>query len=115
MSPPRFQGRGVPPSLAIRRLPAGPVTTARTYARALRFVAIIIALIAIGRQLAHEDLPPDVVGRLLALRVALVVISAVVALLCSPARSNAQLRALAFAYGLAAPHRLFQPFSHDNC
>ncbi len=74
--------------------------TARTYARALRIVAVAIAIVAVAKHLAG-DFPDAAAQReLLNVRGAAAGLALLIAVLSSPSRSVAQLQRLAFALGV---------------
>jgi signal transduction histidine kinase len=70
------------------------------YVRALRIVAVAMALVTIGKQLTTDFTSPTVQRDVLMIRGIAVAAAIVIALLCSPRRSMAQLRRLAFAFGI---------------
>ena len=74
--------------------------SSQTYARALRAVAVVLAVGAVGRALASGPHPADVGRALTAVRIATAAIAVLVAFLSSPARDIPQIRRLAFLLGV---------------
>jgi signal transduction histidine kinase/CheY-like chemotaxis protein len=74
----------------------------QTYARALRVVAVVVAVAGVARALASGSHPPDVLRSLVLIRLATAAVALFVALLASPARDPLQIRRLAFLLGVDA-------------
>jgi two-component system cell cycle sensor histidine kinase/response regulator CckA len=72
-------------------------TTSRVYARALRVVAVAVALVALAKQLAGDFTSPAADRYLLIIRGTAAAIAVGIAVLSSPHRPVAQLQRLAFA------------------
>jgi len=72
-----------------------------TYARALRLVAVATALVVIAKHLTTDVASPVAQRELLIVRGIGAAVVIALALVCSPRRSTAELRGLAFAYGIA--------------
>jgi signal transduction histidine kinase/CheY-like chemotaxis protein len=70
------------------------------YSRALRALAIIVATISLGRQLAGGFPSPEIGRHVLWLRLVAAALAVGIALLCSPRRSAAELRRLALLLGI---------------
>ena len=72
-----------------------------TYARALRLVAVATVLVVIAKHLTTDVASPVAQRELLIVRGIGAAVVIALALVCSPRRSTAELRGLAFAYGIA--------------